>query len=142
MKINSRSWHYRFNAKIQRDKFTDRVRCGRHTTCSYIRTTIYSAMQALWFTFILCIIVAFVAFFLGSAIWVPIAIFFLNGVPGGMSIAAAGIVWVLVAIGLGYLTYKFLPAYLPKRDPNKEPNVFIQAVKDQHNKVCTRIEVV
>lgn len=141
MQINKLSWHYRFNAKIQQDKFTDRIRCGRHTTCSYIRTTIFSALQATWFAFLACVCIVVVAFVLGSAIWVPISIFFLNGVPAGIAVGAACAVWVAVAIGLGYATYKFLPKFFP-RDPQKEPNVFVQAIKDQHNKVCTRIEVV
>lgn len=142
MQINKTSWHYRFNAKIQQEKFTWRLREGRHTTCSYIRTTIFSALQATWFAFLACVCAAVIGFVLVSAIWVPISIFFLNGVPSELMVGVASIMWICVACGLGYATYKLLPAYLPKRDPNKEPNVFVQAIKDQHNKVCTRVEVV
>ena len=142
MKINKQSWHYRFNAKIQRDLFINRARAGRHTTCSYIRTTLYSVVQGLWFCFLLCVVAAIVAIGLGSMIWVPISIFFLNGAPAGEFAVIAFVMWVAFAILLGYLTYKFMPNIMPKRDPYKEPNVFFQAIKDQHNKVCTRVEVV
>lgn len=142
MKVNKRSWHYRFNAKIQQEKFTWRVRDGRHTTCSYIRTTIYSALMALWFAAVFCIIGSIVGLAVGCMIVVPIIIFFFDGAPAEEFAFISALMWALVAFMLAVLTWKFLPKYLPKRDPNKEPNVFIQAIKDNHNKVCTRIEVV
>lgn len=138
MKISTRSWHYRFNAKIQQDKFIDRVKCNRHTTCSYIRTTIYSAFQGLWFIFIMCLIVLLAGSLVGSAVWVPISILFLSGTPTGIVLALAVIVWVLIAFGLAVLTWKFMK----HRFTQREPNLFVQAIKDHHGKFCTRVEVV
>lgn len=141
MQISNRSWHYRFNAKIQSDTFTNKAACNRFTTCSYIRTTIYSVMQALWFTFLACVVAAFVGGALGAALWVPFSIFFMNGVPNEVAVVTACVVWALIAFGLAVLTWLFIkPRFV---EPMlKEPNVFIQAIKDHHGKFCTRVEVV
>lgn len=141
MKISNKSLHYKFNAFVQQDRFTDKVRCNRLTTCSYIRTTIYSALMAMWFALLAVICVVIVVLVVGSAIWVPIAIFFMGGTPTGLPLALASMVWIAIAITLLILTWKYIklryiiPVY-------REPNVFIQAIKDQHNKFCTRVEVV
>lgn len=141
MKISSTSLHYRFNAKVQSDKFTDKAERGRFTTCSYIRTSLYSVVQALWFTFVAFLASFLVLWVVGSAIWVPISIFFLNGTPVESALAAAAVFWVLVGIALAVMTFKFINArYIAP--VLKEPNVFIQAIKDNHNKFCTRVEVV
>jgi len=142
MKISSKSWHYRFNLKIQGEKFEHKAECGRFTTCSYIRTCIASVIQGAWFAFLICIIAALAIFIVGSAIWVPISIFFLGGIPTGSPLAAACIVWALIALGLLVLMWKqqVRPYYNAK--VHQEPNVFIQAIKDKHGKFCTRVELV
>lgn len=141
MKISSSSWHYRFNAKIQSDKFTNRAECGRFTTCSYIRTCIASVFQGAWYAFLICFLAVFIACVLGSAIWVPISIFFMSGTPTGFPLAAALIVWILIAIGLLVLMWKQVKPYYNVK-VHQEPNVFFQAIKDHHGKFCTRVEVV
>jgi hypothetical protein len=141
MKITSTSWHFRFNSKIQNDRFTDKARCGRFTTCSYIRTSIYSVVQALWFTFLACFTAIVIGCAIGCAIWVPFSIFFLSGTPPGEALTAASVVWGLIAFGLLVMTWKYVePRFVAPAI--KEPNVFIQAIKDHHGKFCTRVEVV
>lgn len=66
MKISSKSMHYRFNALVQKDKFTDRAECGRFTTCSYIRTTIASLFKGAFH----CLLVATLAV---MGVWVALS---------------------------------------------------------------------
>lgn len=143
MQINSRSFHYRFNEFVQSDKFTDRAHRGRFTTCSYIRTCLYSVLKGAFNTVIGLLLTLMVGWIFGSALIVPILIFFFGGHPTDLFVAPAVLVWACVLVGLAMLFLKQVKERLKKSfKPNTTRNVFVQAIVDKHNKFCTRVEVV
>ena len=127
MKINASSWHYRFNSFVQEERFTWKADRGRLTTCSYIRTTIFSVFQGIFKSVVLFMVGLFALWFVGSMIGVPIGILF-GYVPLDVFIGPAVICWVLVAFSLVLLFIKYTKErFSASFEPNGEPNVFFQA---------------
>ena len=142
MKINASSWHYRFNSFVQEDRFTYNADRGRLTTCSYIRTTIFSVFQGIFKSIVLLLISLLALLFVGSMIGVPISILF-GYVPADVFVGPAAICWIVATFGLLLLFIKQLKErFSASFEPDSEPNVFFQAIRDKHNKFCTRVEVV
>lgn len=144
MKISKASWHYRFNRLVQGDAFVDRARRGQFTTCSYIRTIIFSVIAGITKAVVCAILGALVATAAVSAIVVPILVWFTGIQPAEPFVGMAVFMWGVVALILVVVTAKLTKDRLKRvnwsRKP-KEPNLFIQAIKDKHNKFCTRVEV-
>jgi hypothetical protein len=143
MQINSRSLHYRFNSLVQSDKFTDRALCGRFTTCSYIRTCLYSLLKGAFNSVVGLLLAIIVSWILGSALIVPVLIFFFDSHPIDLFIVPTVAVWGCVVVGLAVLFIKQVKERLKKSfKPSTTRSVFVQAIVDKHNKFCTRVEVV
>lgn len=144
MKISSQSWHYRFNRLVQGHSFSERARRGQFTTCSYIRTIIFSMISGATKALVVAIISALLATAIISAIVVPILVWFTSVQPAEPFVGFAVFMWIVVAVVLLFITTKYTKDAIKKvnwtRKP-KEPNLFIQAIKDKHNKFCTRVEV-
>lgn len=49
---------------------------------------------------------------------------------------------MIVALGLIVALGKQIKERLETKFEGYEPNVFVQAIRDNHNKICTRVEVV
>lgn len=143
MKIAKTSWHYRFN-NFNNSSFEHRFDRGRYTTCSYIRTTIASFLSAIFKGFIILIVAAFAALMVGCMIVTPISIYLgINPYDVFGFLCVVG--WVIVTIGL---TVAFVSdvtercrnfQFKATERVKKEPNVFVQAVIDKHNKFCTLV---
>lgn len=147
MKISKTSLHYRFNNFIQGGDFRMRAIEGRFTTCSYIRTCIASVFGGIFKLVILIALLVAVLTFLACMFGVPIAIF-MGYVPADKAIPPCVVGWAAVAFGLFVLMckqtnqcIKNARARAMKNYVSPEPNVFIQAIVDKHNKFCTRVEV-
>jgi len=144
MKISKDSWHYRFN-DFSNDNFSYRFSKGTYTTCSYIRTTIASFFATLIkCVFVLCI-AGMALWIVGSMIGVPIMIYMgitsiseLIGVPCIIGWIAVIVVLAALFASQAKEWVHNLSAKLEDR-PKKEPNVFVQAIIDKHNKFCTRV---
>lgn len=139
MNISSTSWHYRFNKFVQGYAFSDRALRGQFTTCSYIRTLIFSMISGATKAVVTFLLGVLAATFVLSGIIVPILIWFTDIQPAEPFGPFALIFWGIVAFCL--LTKERIKRINWDRKP-KEPNVFIQAIKDKHDKFCTRVKVV
>lgn len=144
MKISKDSWHYRFN-NFNNDNFDYRFNKGVYTTCSYIRTTIASFFAFGFKCFAILCALAFVLWIVGSMIYVP-AMVYLGATSINELLAVPCIVgWVAVIVVLAVLFANQVKEWIhnlsAKLDdrPTKEPNVFVQAIIDKHNKFCTRV---
>lgn len=142
MKIAKTSWHYRFN-RFNNEKFEERFEFGCYTTCSYIRTTLASMFAALFKCCILFGVACFILGMLGSMIVVPILIF-MGTIPYELPTIICVIGWAFAIGALIILLTSQIKDWVSnlkfKSDrPKKEPNVFVQAVIDKHNKFCTLV---
>lgn len=144
MKISKNSWHYRFN-DFNNDNFTYRFENGVYTTCSYIRTTIASFFAfAFKCAFLLCI-AGIILWIIGSMIGVPVMIYM--GVTSIHELLVGPFIvgWLAVIVVLIITLAKQIGEWIDARGttfnnrPKKEPNVFVQAIIDKHNKFCTRV---
>lgn len=142
MKITNTSWHYRFNKLVQQEKFTNRAERGRFTTCSYIRTTITSLFKGAFNCLLVVVLGILVSWVALSALIVPFYIWLTSTVPTDAFLVPCVLVWVVVALGLVVALCKQLKERLEEKFEGYQPNVFVQAIKDKHNKFCTRVEVV
>lgn len=136
MKINKKSWHYRYMNLIHTDRMIEEA----DNLCKYIRK----------FTATTILYVGFIGFIAGiggviTGAWLnlPIGIVAWSCLPVGVLVSG-------IIAGLLYLVYK-LNEWNTKRKNKKnneklksgikvEPNPFIQYVKDKHNKMCSFIE--
>lgn len=144
MQISKTSWHYRFN-KWQNDNFSSRFNRGHYTTCSYIRTTIASTFACLFKAWIILLVISCILGLIGCMVVVPIMIFLgsasIPELPGVMCVVG----WLMVIVILAIVLVNQIKNWIDnletkfKDRPVKEPNVFVQAVIDKHNKFCTRV---
>lgn len=141
MKISNQSLHYRFNKLVQGNNFVDRVYGKRFTTCSYVRTTLFSLMKGGVNCLLFLILACFAVFVVGSAVGVPLIIMFSTYVPADPFIGVCGIIWVLVVLFLLNSLFGQIRKRMKDSFRRYEPNVFVQAIRDKHNKFCTRVEV-
>lgn len=143
MKIAKTSWHYRFN-KANNENFTYRFANEHYTTCSYIRTTMASMFACLFKILFFLIVGCFVLFWAGSMIGVPI-ILYMGKLPYELPAIMCLIGWAAVAFALTVLFVKQVKEWIENArlkagsKPSKEPNVFVQAIIDKHNKFCTLV---
>lgn len=145
MNISNLSWHYRFNKFVQGNAFVDRAFAGRFTTCSYIRTLIFSAISGVTKGLVVTLIGILVASVVLSGIIVPILVWFTDIKPAEPFGPFAIFFWGVVVFILLFLTAKFTKERLKRIkwvSQKKEPNIFMQAIKDKHDKFCTRVKVV
>jgi len=143
MKISDKSLHYRFNKLVQGHAFEYRAVKGRFTTCSYVRTTIFSAISGLCKSFVIALLAGLVLSVVYSTFAVPVMLFALNLQPNGFMMGASTMGNVVIVLALMGLLNEMLKQRALGRQQSKprEPNVFIQAIKDKHAKFCTRVEV-
>ena len=142
MKIAKTSWHYRFN-RFNNENFEDRFNYGMYTTCSYIRTTLASMFSALFKCCVLLVVACFILGMLGSMIVVPILIF-MGTTPPELPTIVCAICWsftigALLILLAGQIKEWVENLKYKSARPKKEPNVFVQAVIDKHNKFCTLV---
>lgn len=145
MNISSTSWHYRFNKFVQGHAFSERALRGRFTTCSYIRTLIFSMISGVTKSIVVAIISVFFATAIISGVVIPILIWFTSVQPAEPFNFMAILFWGCVAFCLLFAFCKFTKDRIKRinwdRKP-KEPNLFVQAIKDKHDKFCTQVKVV
>lgn len=145
MIISNLSWHYRFNKFVQGNAFVDRALSGRFTTCSYIRTLIFSVISGATKAVVTFVLGILAATFVLSGLIVPILIWFTDIQPAEPFGPFALVFWGIVAFCLLFAFCKYTKDRIKRinwdRKP-KEPNLFIQAIKDKHDKFCTRVKVV
>ena len=142
MKISNTSWHYRFNKLVQQEKFTDRAECGRFTTCSYIRTTIASMFKGAFNCLLVVVLSMLIAWLALSALIVPFYIWLSSSIPQDIFMVPCVLIWCIAVLGLVIALGKQIKERLEEKFEGYQPNVFVQAIKDNHNKFCTRVEVV
>lgn len=141
MKITKDSWHYRFN-NWQNAMFEYHFDTGRYTTCSYIRTTIGSAFSAFFKGLTALCFLGIFLFIAGSMLIVP-AMVFMGQMPPEMPAVVCVTSWAIAAFVLLILFVRYTTEWFESRrnssSQSKEPNVFVQAIIDKHNKYCTRV---
>lgn len=144
MKIAKTSWHYRFN-RFNNENFEDRFNFGCYTTCSYIRTTLASIFASIFKGAIILAVISMLLGILGSMLVVPVLIFMgatsIPEIPGVTCVVGwAFTIFVMVVILAGQIKEWIKNLEFKTSDrPKKEPNVFVQAVIDKHNKFCTLV---
>lgn len=145
MKISKASWHYRFNRFVQREDFRYNIEAGRYTTCRYVRTTAHSVLKSVVLTIGAIAIAVVLLFMLFSMFNVPYQYMFGNS--AGLEekdIVAAVVCWFMVFAVSATSTVTEIKKYMNKRSSTLKPkqrSVFTQAIIDQHDKICTRVEV-
>lgn len=142
MKIATSSWHYRFN-RFNNENFEARFQRGRYTTCSYIRTTLASILASIFKGFIILFFAAVILGVAASMLAVPVIIF-MGMTPYEMPMMTCVVGWAFAIAALTILFIAQVKEWLESiefRDskPKKEPNVFVQAIIDKHNKFCTLV---
>lgn len=143
MKIAKTSWHYRFN-RFNNEKFEDRFNYGCYTTCSYIRTTLASIFASIFKCAVLLCVAGVILWVAGSMLAVPVMIY-MGLMPYELSAVVCMIGWIFVVSALIVLLFGQIKEWIRNLKvksgdrPKKEPNVFVQAVIDKHNKFCTLV---
>lgn len=137
MQISKSSWHYRFNAWMQ-ESFSSRSRNEIFTTCSYIRTTIFSMIVGVLKLLYLVVGAAFVILTAVGVIYLPFLVF---GEVGKVEpLIVSGIV------GWGFLlllaTLYTVDKLTPWCEARKERRIALlkQAMLDKKAGICTIIE--
>lgn len=143
MKISKNSWHYRMN-RWNDDDFVAKFKAGRYTTCSYVRVTIGTILALFVKIAALLAIASLIGFVVGSMFVVPTLVYM-----GIAPYELAGIMcvagWIMTICFLVYALIDQIQMWLKHRAesaedrPKKEPNVFVQAIIDKHNKFCTLV---
>jgi len=143
LKIAKTSWHYRFN-KFNNDNFESRFNRGHYTTCSYIRTTLASMLAATFKCAVILCVAAVILWVIGSMVVVPFVVF-MGIMPYDLAAVTCVMGWIFLVGGLFILLVNQINEWIKNIEyktndrPKKEPNVFVQAVIDKHNKFCTLV---
>lgn len=137
MQISKSSWHYRFNAWMQ-ESFKSRSRNEIFTTCSYIRTTIFSfivsLVKLLWIALGIILAVIIVA----GIVYIPFLIF--GSVGKVEPLIVGGIIgWGgLLIAGVALLADKLTPFWQERKE--RKIAVLKQAMLDNKAGICTIVE--
>lgn len=137
MQISKSSWHYRFNAWMQ-ESFKSRSRNEIFTTCSYIRTTIFSfivsLVKLLWIALGIILAVIIVA----GIVYIPFLIF--GSVGKVEPLIVGGIIgWGgLLMAGVALLADKLTPFWQERKE--RKIAVLKQAMLDNKAGICTIVE--
>lgn len=137
MQISKSSWHYCFNSWMQ-DSFKYRARNDVFTTCSYIRTTIFSAIVGLFKIFAMILAVFVAIWMVAGVVYLP---FFVFGTVGELPpLVVGGIMgWSFLAIVAVACLMDKLSPYL-KRRKEKRIALLKQAMLDKSAGICTIID--
>lgn len=145
MKISKSSWHYRFTNTYGVSGFERRCAEGRHTTCSYIRAVIYSALRAFIAWSCAAALIGFVLFIAISMIAMPIVVAAGTVIVGksllDFMLAACVVGWTVTAGVLTIRLLVFIAEKLGERS-EKRQSLLAQVYKDKKDGVCTLVEVV
>lgn len=141
MQISKDSWHYRLNDYAQAN-FAFRARTELFTTCSYIRTTIFSLILRL----IVCGWIGALSFigliFLASAVYFTVGL--LGYYPIDKDLATPGaILMIMTAFFCIIATLTVIVDYLsPRLKAYKErkQSLLRQALQDKKDGICTIVE--
>ena len=135
MKINKKSWHYRYMNLIHTDRMIEEA----DNLCKYIRK--FTATTILYVGFIVFIAV----FGVGIDMFLN-----LSGKITTWTCLPVGVLGIAIISGLLYLVLSFNEWRTERKNKKNnerlksgikvEPNPFIQYVKDKHNKMCSFIE--
>ncbi len=137
MQISKSSWHYRFNAWMQ-ESFKSRSRNEIFTTCSYIRTTIFSfivgLVKLLWIALAVILAVIIVA----GIVYLPFLIF--GSVGKVEPLIVGGIIgWGgLLMAGVALLADKLTPFWQERKE--RKIAALKQAMLDNKAGICTIVE--
>lgn len=137
MQISKSSWHFRFNAWMQ-ESFRSRSRNEIFTTCSYIRTTIFSFIvgfvKLLWIALAATLAVIIVA----GIVYIPFLIF--GSVGKVEPLIVGGIIgWGgLLIAGVALLADKLTPFWQERKE--RKIAALKQAMLDNKAGICTIVE--
>lgn len=137
MQISKSSWHYRFNAWMQ-ESFSSRSRNEIFTTCSYIRTTIFSFLIGV-LKLLICILSAIVVVdVVVGIIYLPFLIF---GTVGEVEpLVVGGIIgWGVIGIVIAAIVADKLTPFWQARKERKIA-MLKQAMLDNKAGICTIVE--
>lgn len=144
MQISKSSWHYRFNSQLQGSSFRDRATKRKFTTCSYIRTTLRSALQSVCYALLIAIAFLVVGFTLSCAVYVPIAaVFGYSILKSTLLPCAVGWAWIMFGV-FALISNKYGRSIRSKLSAHQERKLSIleQRIKDGKEGICTIVEVV
>lgn len=137
MQISKSSWHYRFNDWMQ-DSFKWRTNKEIFTTCSYIRTTIFSLIVGLFKLFAIALAVGVGGWLLVGVAYLP---FFAFGSVGELEPLVVGGVlgWGIIGVVLSCIVADKLTPFWQARKERKIA-LLKQAMLDNKAGICTIIE--
>lgn len=140
MKISRNSWHYRYNQYV-RDDWRFRAHLETFTTCSYIRTTMFTVLVHLMqLGFIAVTIGALLAFTLLLSVPVlAISGFVFPADLLGASLAA----WIGIGSLIGVLLFAFVSSQIEKayiKAKRKRQTLLSQALQDRKDGICTIVD--
>ncbi len=135
MKVSKSSWHYRLNDYFQ-SNFAHRAERSTFTTCTYIRTTIRTFLQALVVILLSGFALSMLALIFGSAIYLPIAAIFGFAILDFTVPFAVVVYGAIVSVSIVLLYEKKLK---PKLEARREQKMSLlrQAVLDRKEGICT-----
>jgi sterol desaturase/sphingolipid hydroxylase (fatty acid hydroxylase superfamily) len=137
MQISKSSWHYRFNAWMQ-ESFQSRSRNEIFTTCSYIRTTIFSGIIGFFKLLMSLLGVIFVIWAVVGVVYLPFLIF--GSVGEVEPLIVGGVIgWGAIGIVVACIVADKLTPFWQARKERKIA-LLKQAMLDNKAGICTIIE--
>lgn len=140
MKISKNSWHYRFNKHVQ-SGFDWRVATTVMTTCSYVRTTIFSFLAEIVKLLLIAIAVFSGLALLGCMTVAPVLHFL--GFFVGDALAVGVGAWLST---LGFIVITTVCVLIEKGGDkyriyrNKRQSLLRQTLQDKRDGICTIVE--
>lgn len=137
MQISKSSWHYRFNAWMQ-ESFRSRSRNEIFTTCSYIRTTLFSLIVGVFKLFWVVLAAIFAVVVVAGIVYLPLLIF--GSVGEVKPLIVGGIIgWGgLLVAGVVLLADKLTPFWQARKE--RKIAALKQAMLANKAGICTIIE--
>lgn len=139
--ISKDSWHYK---AIDDSMITDAY--PKKNVCAYVRQVVF-VVAATFFVF------GIYGFLIQSVLLAPLAYFNLMPQPFvtdsgylGLTSTVGAIIWIAAGIIAFFCTTSKLIDFYRESQPEeddetpKQPSVFVQYVKDKHDKICRQIE--
>ena len=139
MKISSKSWHYKLIDFMDGD-IGRKIAKGQVTTCSYIWAIIKSIFQALFAIFVACIALFILGLLAGSAVLLPIALYF------GVPVVEHVVVFATITYGaglVGLITWLYETKIKDWSGQRREKKLSLlrQRMLDGKEGICTILEV-
>ena len=113
--------------------------------CTFLRVTLFSFISIPFI--LLCATLLFSFFVIYPLVSVIHLVFpelyFMpkESITSGIALFIVYLLFIVTYLHMEYANYTFITKHFSKDKP-KQPNIFVQSIKDKHNKICRQIEII